>query len=140
MDTCPNQSTTVVPVSAGHKRCAGSTIWAKLVEARLSHLPYASHPILQLLRGISHLHSRLLSTPLPGVLVYVMIHVHMLCIYVGKTTLALLQRLRKHGTTRMLAQRMPLFTKCCGVPDLPDGPPSYCSLPMMRYRPVFFGM
>ena len=28
-----------------------------------------------------------------------MIHVHMLCIYVGKTTLPLLQRLRKHGTT-----------------------------------------
>ena len=28
-------------------------VWAKLVEARLPHLPYQAHPVLQLLRGIS---------------------------------------------------------------------------------------
>ena len=74
-------------------------VWAKLVEARLPHLPYQAHPVLQLLRGISHQHFWCPSAPPPGVLIYAMIHVHMLCIYVGKTTLPLLQRLRKHGTT-----------------------------------------
>ena len=33
------------------------------------------------------------------VLVYVMVHVHMLCVYVGKTHLAPVQRLRTRGTT-----------------------------------------
>ena len=86
----------------GIKAALASTnlgIWAKLVEARLPYLPYHSHPVLQLMRAISHLHFWLLSTPLLGTIIYATIHVHMLCIYVGKTTLPLLQRLRKHGTT-----------------------------------------
>ena len=37
--------------------------------------------------------------PPPSILIYAMVHVYMLCIYVGKTALRLLQRLRKHGTT-----------------------------------------
>ena len=74
-------------------------VWARLVEARLPTLLYQAHPVLQLLRGISHQHFGCLCAPPPGVLIYAMIHVHMLCIYVGKTTLPLLQRLWKHGTT-----------------------------------------
>ena len=74
-------------------------VWAKLVEARLPHLPYQAHRVLQLLRGISHQHFWCLSAPPPDVLIYAMIHVHMLCICVGKTAVPLLHRLRKHGTT-----------------------------------------
>ena len=40
-------------------------VWATLVEARVPHLPYSSHPVLQLLRGSSHMHDWLLSTPPP---------------------------------------------------------------------------
>ena len=70
-----------------------------MVEARVPYLPYPSYPILQLLRGSSHLHESLLSTAPPGTFIAAMVHVYMLCIYVGKTTLPLLQRLRKHHTT-----------------------------------------
>ena len=34
-------------------------------------------------------------------LIYAMVHVHMLCLYIGKTTLAPMSRLRKHGTDAM---------------------------------------
>jgi hypothetical protein len=49
-------------------------VWATMVEARVPYLPYTSHPVLQILRGASHIHDWLLSTPAPGTLIYAMVH------------------------------------------------------------------
>ena len=83
-----------------HRALAAKNLgaWAGIVQQRVPHLPYHTNLILQLVRGLSHTGTWQLGTPPPLLLVYVMVHVHMLCVYIGKTHLAPVQRLRKHGT------------------------------------------
>ena len=93
----------------GWLRATDLGAWAELVQACVPHLRYMAHPVLQLLRGASHHHEWFLSTPPPGTLIYAMVHVYMLCIYVGKTNL---QRVR----------RTHLPTICCGSLICMSGP------------------
>ena len=97
--------------------------WAKLVQTRVPHLRYCFHPMLQLLRGISHQYKWFLSTPPPGTLIYAMVHVYMPCVYVGKSTLPLLQRLRKHSTTATTCAEDSSFHELLHPTDLHEWTP-----------------
>ena len=72
---------------------------ACIVQHRVPFLPYHTNSILQLVRGVNHTGTWQLGTPPPVLLMYLMLQVHMLCLYVGKTHLAPVQRLQLHGTT-----------------------------------------
>ena len=97
--------------------------WAELVQARVSHLRYEAHPVLQLLRGASHHNEWCLSTPPPGTLIYAMVHVYMLCICVGKTTIPLLQRLRKHATAAIACAEDSAFHDLLRITDIHEWTP-----------------
>ena len=72
--------------------------WATSVQERIPFLPYDTNPVLRLVRGIAHTSDWECGTPPPVMLIYAMVHIHMLCLYIGKTTLAPVSRLRKHFT------------------------------------------
>ena len=73
--------------------------WAELLHKRVEHLPYETHPIIRMLRAISHTHAWHTSVTPATALIYIAIHTYLLVCYAGKTTLATTQRLRKHVTT-----------------------------------------
>ena len=73
--------------------------WAELLHKRVEHLPYETHPIIRMLRAISHTHAWHTSVTTATALIYIAIHTYLLVCYTGKTTLATTQRLRKHVTT-----------------------------------------
>ena len=75
--------------------------WASLLQARVTYLPYESHPLIRMLRATSRTHDWHTSVTPPTILVYVAVHTFLLCCYAGKTTLATTQRLRKHTTTSL---------------------------------------
>ena len=75
------------------------TEWARLLQARVPFLPYETNPLLQLVRSMSGVAVSYTSVSPPVTLIYVAVHSHLLCCYVGKTTFATTQRLRKHVTT-----------------------------------------
>ena len=72
---------------------------AQLVRDRVPLLPYDTNPWLQMIGGMSRAGRWPLCTPPAVVLIYAVVHVHVMCVGVGRTTLAPVQRLRKHGTT-----------------------------------------
>ena len=49
--------------------------------------------------GSSRLHHSDISVPPPYECIYAILHMHMICIYIGRTHLPLIQRLREHITT-----------------------------------------
>ena len=73
--------------------------WAELLHKRVEHWPYETHPIIRMLRAISHTHAWHTSVTPATALIYIAIHTYLLVCYAGKTTLATTQRLRKHVTT-----------------------------------------
>ena len=72
--------------------------WAELLEYRIPHLPFQRNPLLRMIRASSHIHSWSLSTRVHSHVIYVIFHVHLFCLYIGRTECALVQRLRKHWT------------------------------------------
>ena len=64
-----------------------------------------------------------MSTPPPGTMIYAMIHVYMLCIYVGKTTLPLLQRRCKHSSTATACAEDSAFHDLLRLTDLHEWTP-----------------
>ena len=75
--------------------------WAAAMQFRMKYLPYESHFSLKMIRAASRVHSWDISVPPPDEFIYAILHLHMICIYVGRTHLALIQRLRKHITTAL---------------------------------------
>ena len=76
-------------------------IWASLMQERTSYLPFHSHPALCMARRLSRVHTRYLSVtppPPPNSIIYLIFHIHLHLVYVGVTTSALVQRVRKHMT------------------------------------------
>ena len=72
---------------------------AELLEFRIPHLPFHRNPLLRMIRASSHIHKWSSSTPVHGHVIYVIFHVHLFCLYIGRTECALVQHLRKHWTT-----------------------------------------
>ena len=72
--------------------------WAKLLQARVAYLLYETHPIIRMLRATSRTHTWHTSVYAPTILIYIAVHTFLMVCYVGKTTLATTQRLRKHVT------------------------------------------
>ena len=73
--------------------------WAELLQECVQYLPYKTHPIICMLLAICRSHHWHTSVAPPTILIYIAVHTHLLACYVGKTTLATPQRLRKHATT-----------------------------------------
>ena len=75
--------------------------WASLLQQRVTYLPYDTHPLIRLIRALSRTHTWHTSVSPDTMLIYVAVHTYLLVCYVGKTTLASTQRLRKHVTTSL---------------------------------------
>ena len=73
--------------------------WASAMQFGITYLPYDTHFSLTMIRGSSRLHQWDINVPPPDECIYAILHMHMICIYIGRTHLPLLQRLRKHITT-----------------------------------------
>ena len=88
--------------------------WAELLEYRIPHLPFNKNPLLWMIRVCSHIHNWSLSTPVHGHMIYVVFHLHLFCLYIGKTEGPLVTRLRKHWTTaRSEAEESPFYNMLC---------------------------
>ena len=74
--------------------------WAELLEYRIPHLPFQRNPLLRMIRASSHIHNWSLSTLVHGHVVYVIFHVHLFCLYTGRTDCALVEQLRKQLDNR----------------------------------------
>ena len=70
--------------------------WAHLLEFRITHLPYQKISVLWMILACSHIHQWSLATPVYGHMIYVVFHVHLFCLYIGRTKGALITPLRKH--------------------------------------------
>ena len=75
--------------------------WVAAMQFRIKYLPYESHFSLKMIRAASRVHFSDISVPPPDEYIYAILHLHMICIYVGRTHFALIQRLRKHITTAL---------------------------------------
>ena len=71
--------------------------WGACMQARLCFMNFCEHKTMCMARGVSRVHKWQICVPPP---VYCL-HCHMLCVYIGGTTAALIQRLRKHFTTAL---------------------------------------
>ena len=67
----------------------------------LNYVAWDNHKTMCLVRGKSRVHEWQICVPPAFEFIYAVLHCHMLCIYVGRTSLALIQRLRKHITTKL---------------------------------------
>ena len=83
--------------NAHHNKKLGN--WASAKQFRITYLPYDAHFSLTMIRGSSRLHQWDIGVPPPDECIYAILHMHMICIYIGRTHLPLIQRLRKHITT-----------------------------------------
>ena len=67
-----------------------------------------------MIRASSHIHHWGVSAPARGFTVYVVFHVHLMCLYVRKTGDPLIKRLRKHWTTtRAGYEESPFYDMLC---------------------------
>ena len=72
--------------------------WALLQQCRIPWLPYDRHKGLREARRVSYVHSWYIRVTPPSHLVYVVSHLYLSILYIGRTHLAPVQRLRKHFT------------------------------------------
>ena len=94
--------------------------WAELLEFRITHLPYQKNPLLWMIRACSHIHQWSLATHVYGHIIYVVFHVHLFCLYIGRTKGALITRLRKQWTAaRNGSEDSPFYSLLCrtGIQD-----------------------
>ena len=70
--------------------------WADLMQASIPHWPYTSLPALRVLRRKSHVGEWYVHVPSPAFLVHVCVNLRTGAVYVGQTSQAPIQRLRKH--------------------------------------------
>ena len=70
--------------------------WADLMQASIPYWPYTSLPALRVLRRKSHVGEWYVHVPPPAFLVYVCVNLRTGAVYVGQTSQAPIQRLRKH--------------------------------------------
>ena len=75
--------------------------WATAVQFRNDYLPHGTHPTLAMVQVSSRLHAWNMGVPPPDECIYAIMHLHMICIYIRHTHIALIQRMRKHITTAM---------------------------------------
>ena len=75
--------------------------WAACMQKRLNYAAWDNYKTMCLVRGKSRVHEWQICVPPAFEFIYAVLHCHMLCIYVGRTSLALIQRLRKHITTAL---------------------------------------
>ena len=88
--------------------------WAGTMQHRICQLPFHSNPLLQMIRACSHVHHWDISAPVRGYVVCVILHVHLMCLYVGKTGDPLMTRLRKHWTTAKVGtEESPFYDMLC---------------------------
>ena len=83
--------------------------WATLLQARVTYLPYETHPVIHMVKAISRTHHRHTSVTPTTILIYVALHSFLLAAYAGKTTLATTQRLRQHTTTAYAGSEDSMF-------------------------------
>ena len=76
--------------------------WATAMQYCIAYVPYDTHFTLSMIRTSSRLHQWNISVPPPDECIHAILHWHMICIYIGRTHLALIQRLRKHITTALV--------------------------------------
>ena len=86
--------------------------WAELPEYQIPHLPFNRNPLLWMIRACSHVHDWSLSTLVYSHMIYVVFHVHLLCLYIGRTEGPLVTGLRKHGLQHGRDQRTAHFIIC----------------------------
>ena len=67
----------------------------------IPHFTYQTHKVLCPIQRRSHIGNWYVATPPPDLLIYIIVYTTMLRIYIGKTSLAPAQRLRKHQTDAM---------------------------------------
>ena len=72
--------------------------WGELMQVAIPFLPYDKHPSVAAARRLSRVASWNVGVPPDHYAIYIAVHISMMCVYIGKTTLDLLQRLRKHQT------------------------------------------
>ena len=96
-----------------HATLAGGGGW-------LQFLNFQEHKTMCMARAVSRVHEWHLCVPPPVEYIYVILHCHMLCVYVGRTVSALIQRLRKHFTTAMAHAEDSRFHEQLRCTDLAD--------------------
>ena len=87
----------------------------------VSHIfPTKKNPLPWMIRACSHIHQWSLATPVYGHMICVVFHVHLFCLYIGRTEGALITRLRKHWTTASSgSEDSPFYSLLCrtGIQD-----------------------
>ena len=72
--------------------------WATTMQLWMPYLPYDTHFSLTMVRGSSCLHYWDISVPPSDEYIYAILHLHMICIYIFRTYLALIRLVREHVT------------------------------------------
>ena len=94
--------------------------WAACMQKRVHYVAWDQHKTMCLVRGKSKVHEWQICVPPAFEFIYAVLHCHMLCIYVGRTSLALIQRLRKHITTALAHAEDSRFHQLLRTTDLAD--------------------
>ena len=112
--------------------------WAALLEFCITHLPYQKNPLLLMIRACSHIHQWSVATPVSGHMIYIVFHVHLFCLYIGRTEGALIARLRKHWTTARSGSEDSPFIACCVAQEYKIGLLPHCNGQIVKRLHVFW--
>ena len=76
--------------------------------------------VVDIEHGASRVHKWQTCVPPPFEYIYAVLHCHMLCVHIGRTTHALIKRLRKHITTALAHIEGSRFHEMLRSTDLAD--------------------
>ena len=94
--------------------------WATTMQYRIPYQPYGTHFTFSTIRASSRLHQWNISIPPPDECIYAIPYLHMICIYIGRTHLALIQRLRKHITIALARSEDCHFHQLLRTPNIEE--------------------
>ena len=116
LDTVATPPSPAIPVQAIQQSDAPSTRFQRLRTVRVTASGSCSlftirvtPPDPHASRHIAHARLAHIRNPPPTIVLYVAVHIFLLCCYAGKTTSATTQRLRKHTTTSLAGTKDSYF-------------------------------
>ena len=102
-----------------HLRNTDLAGWATCMQERLRYVHCRGHKTLCIARGVSRVHEWQICVPPPFEYISA-VQCHMLCAYIGRTTHALIKRLRKHISTTLAHTEDSRFHEMLRSTDLAD--------------------